>query len=163
MMSLCMVELPICNVLFSLRERNKHFTFFCEFFVWKWGPRPRISSRCYDGNKSAATFKKGIFVHSIWAPNCMQNLKADWKFSFPKMFDCFRDLFLTMIDNSWGSLFSRQIYRAFREKFCQSDHNTVFVYYVFRRFTRIKSSYLRSYQTTLSTWYFSPLLLIGGK
>ena len=38
--------------------------------------------------------KKGIFVHSPWVPNCMQNLKGGWKFSFPKMFDSYRDLFL---------------------------------------------------------------------
>ena len=67
--------------------------FFCDVFVWKWGPRPRTSSRCYHGNKSAATFKKGIFVHPPWVPNCMQNLKGGWKFSFPKMFDSYRDLF----------------------------------------------------------------------
>ena len=69
--------------------------FFCDVFVWKWGPRPRTSSRCYHGNKSAATFKKGIFVHPPWVPNCMQNLKGGWKFSFPKMFDSYRDSFLT--------------------------------------------------------------------
>ena len=64
--------------------------FFCDVFVWKWGPRPRTSSRCYHGNKTAATFKKGIFVHPPWVPNCMQNLKGGWKFSFPKMFDSHR-------------------------------------------------------------------------
>ena len=68
--------------------------FFCDVFVWKWGPRPRTSSGCYHGNKSATTFKKGIFVHPPWVPNCMYNLKGGWKFSFPKMFDCYRDLFL---------------------------------------------------------------------
>ena len=69
--------------------------FFCDVFVWKWGPKPRTSSRCYHGNKSAATFKKGIFVHPPWVPNCMQNLKGGWKFLFPKMFDSYRDLFLS--------------------------------------------------------------------
>ena len=64
------------------------------FLVWKWGSEPLTSSRCYHGNKSAATFKKGIFVHPSWVPNCMQNLKGGWKFSFPKMFDSYRDLFL---------------------------------------------------------------------
>ena len=47
------------------------------------------------GNKNAATFKKGIFVHPPWAPICMQNLKGGWKFSFPKMFDSYRDLSLS--------------------------------------------------------------------
>ena len=37
-----------------------------------------------------ATFNKGIFVHSPWVPNCMQNLRGGWKFSFPKMFDSYR-------------------------------------------------------------------------
>ena len=63
---------------------------FGDVFVWKWGPRPRTSSRCSHGNESAATFKKGIFVHPPWVPNCMQNLKGGWKFSFPKMFDSYR-------------------------------------------------------------------------
>ena len=73
--------------------------FFCDVFVWKWGPRPRTSSRCYHGNKSAATFKKGTFVHPPWVPNCMQNLKGGWKFSFPKIFDSYRDFFLTPRSN----------------------------------------------------------------
>ena len=64
--------------------------FFCDVFVWKWGPRPRTSSRCYHGNKSAAPFKRSIFVHPPWVPNCMQNLKGGWKFSFAKMFDSYR-------------------------------------------------------------------------
>ena len=68
--------------------------FFCDVFVWKRGPRPRTSSRCYHGNNSAATFIKGIFVHPPWASNSMQNLKGGWKFSFPKMFDSYKDLFL---------------------------------------------------------------------
>ena len=37
--------------------------FFATFFSWKWDLKPRTSSRCYHSNKSAATFKKGIFVH----------------------------------------------------------------------------------------------------
>ena len=32
-------------------------------------------------------------MHPTWAPNCMQNLKGGWKFSFPKMFDSYRDMF----------------------------------------------------------------------
>ena len=64
--------------------------FFCDVFVWKWGLRPWTSSRCYNGNKSAATF------NPPWVPNCMQNLKGGWKFSFPKMFDSYRDLFLNV-------------------------------------------------------------------
>ena len=46
--------------------------FFCDVFVWKWGFRPRTSSRCYHGNKSAATFKKGILVHP---PECLTACK----------------------------------------------------------------------------------------
>ena len=76
------------------RKINISLFFFCDVFVWKWGPRTRTSSRCYHGNKSAATFKKGIFVHPPWVPNCMQNLKGGWKFSFPKMLDSYKDLFL---------------------------------------------------------------------
>ena len=68
--------------------------FFATFLYVNEGPRPRTSSRCYHGNKSAATFKKGIFVHPPWVPNCMQNLKGVWKFLFAK-FDSYKDLFLT--------------------------------------------------------------------
>ena len=60
------------------REINISF-FFCDVFVWKWGPRPRTSSRCYHGNKSAANFKKGIFVHPPWVPTYMQNLEGGLK------------------------------------------------------------------------------------
>ena len=77
-MSLCMVEVPIYNVVFSLRKRINISLLFLRRF---WGLRPRTSSRCYYGNKSAATFNKGIFVHPLWVPNCMQNLKGGWKFS----------------------------------------------------------------------------------
>ena len=83
-------------MLYLAWEREINISlFFCDVFVWKWGPRPRTSSRCYHGNKSAASFKKGIFVHPPWVPNCMQNLKGGWKFLFPKMFDSYRDLFLS--------------------------------------------------------------------
>ena len=30
-------------------------------------------------------------------PNCMENLKGSWKFSFPKLFDSYKDSFLTAI------------------------------------------------------------------
>ena len=55
------------------REINISF-FFCDVFVWKWRPRPWTSSRCYNGNKSAATFKKGIFVHP---PECLLHAKFE--------------------------------------------------------------------------------------
>ena len=54
--------------------------YFCDVFVWKRAPRPQTSSRCYHGNKSAMTFKRCIFVHPHWAPNCVQNLKGGLKF-----------------------------------------------------------------------------------
>lgn len=59
--------------------------------------RPWTRSHCYHGNKSAATLKMGIFVHPPRVPSYMQNLKGCWKFSFPKMFDSCRDLFLTTV------------------------------------------------------------------
>ena len=34
-------------------------------------------------------------MYTPWVPNCMQNLKGDWKFLFPKMFNFYRDLFLS--------------------------------------------------------------------
>ena len=88
--------------------------FFCDVFVWKWGPRPRTSSRCYHSNKSAATFKKGIFVHPPWVPNCMQNLKEGWKFSFPKILDSYRDLFLRSLIVTSNL---REIYELFQRFF----------------------------------------------
>ena len=56
---------------------------------------PRTIIHFYHGNKSVATSKKGIFVHPPWVPNCMQNLKEGWKFSFPNLFDSYRDSFLS--------------------------------------------------------------------
>ena len=75
-------------------------------------PRPRTSSRCYHGNKSAATFKKGIFVHPPWVPNCMQNLKGGWKFSFPKMFDSYKDLFLSLSSSILWLTVSKAFFRS---------------------------------------------------
>ena len=49
--------------------------FFCDVFVWKWGPRPQTSSRCCHGNKSAANFEKRIFVHP---PECLTVCKI-WR------------------------------------------------------------------------------------
>ena len=88
--------------------------FFCDVFVRKWGPRPRTSSRCYHSNKSAATFKKGIFVHPPWVPNCMQNLKEGWKFSFPKILDSYRDFFLRSLIVTSNL---REIYELFQRFF----------------------------------------------
>ena len=89
-------------MLYSAWDREINILlFFCDVFVWKWGPRPRTSSCCYHGNKSAATFIKGIFVHPPWAPNCMQNLKGGWKFSFPKMFDSYRLVINNLFKIRW--------------------------------------------------------------
>ena len=58
--------------------------FFCDVFVWKWGPRPRTSSRCYHGNKSAATFKKGIFVHPPERLTACKIWRGVENFHFPR-------------------------------------------------------------------------------
>ena len=51
---------------------------------------------CYHGNKSAATFKKGIFVYPPWAPNCMQNFKGVENFHFARCL-ILTDLFLIQV------------------------------------------------------------------
>ena len=84
------LEMNVYEIFFSDFQCNKYFTLFLRRFCMKMRPRPRTSSRCYHGNKSAATLKKGMFGHPPWVPNCMQNLKGGWKFSFPKMFDSCR-------------------------------------------------------------------------
>ena len=63
MMLLCMEEVPFVMLYLAWDREINISLYFCDVFVWKGGPRPRTSSRCYHGNKSAATFKKGIFVH----------------------------------------------------------------------------------------------------
>ena len=89
-------------MLYLAWDREINISLFsCNVFVWKWGPRPRTSSRCYHGNKSTATFEKGIFVHPPWAPNCMQNLKGVKNFHFPRCL-ILTDLFLT----SWLVIFN---------------------------------------------------------
>ena len=65
--------------------------------VCKYSLPPRTIIHCYHGNKNVATSKKGIFFAFPRVPNCMQNLKGSWKFSFPKLFDSYRDSFLTAI------------------------------------------------------------------
>ena len=53
-------------------------------FILIYSIFPRTRSRCYHGNKSAATFKKGIFVHP---PECLTACKI-WRgvenFHFPR-------------------------------------------------------------------------------
>ena len=74
-------------MLYLAWDREINISLFFATFLYE-------SNRCYHGNKSAATSKRGIFVYTHWVPNCMQNLKGGWKLSFPKMFDSYRDLFL---------------------------------------------------------------------
>ena len=82
-------------MLYSAWDREINISlFFCDVFVWKWGPRLQKSNCCYHGNKSAATFKRAFLCIPPWVPNCMPNLKGGWKSSFRKMFDSYRDLFL---------------------------------------------------------------------
>ena len=76
-----MVDVPICYFVFSLRQRNKHFTLFLRPFFM---PQASNKQPCYHGNKSAATFKKGIFVHP---PECLTACKIGRgfeNFHFPR-------------------------------------------------------------------------------
>ena len=121
------------------REINSSL-FFCDVFVWKWGPRPRTSSRCYHGNKSAAPFKKSIFVHLPWAPNCMQNLKGSWKLSFPKMFDSYR--LVLNIQPSWPNKLDQertyipQSISCFYFTFCLHLFYNTIQYFIYTRNTK---------------------------
>ena len=46
---------------------------------------------------------KRAFLCIPWVPNCMQNLKV-WKFSFPNLFDSYRDSLLTLLPDVFKSL-----------------------------------------------------------
>ena len=80
---------------------------FCDVFVWKWGPRPRTSSRWYHHDKNAATFKKEIFVHYPWVPNCMKNLKGGLKIFISQdvwllqrlALNCYRLIYLSLLSH----------------------------------------------------------------
>ena len=81
----------------SLRDIAHKITFFqslARFICLK-----RLLLRTLDVN---IAFKKGVFVYTPWVPNCMKNLKDGWKFSFPKMFDSYRDLFLNVCPRGLG-------------------------------------------------------------
>ena len=87
-----------------LRVHGKLYFDWCKItarsdsFLWdidhvcKYSLRPRTIIHRYHGNKNVA-----IFVLPPRVPNCMENLKGSWKFSFPKLFDSYRDSFLTAI------------------------------------------------------------------
>ena len=47
---------------------------------------------------------KRAFLCIPWVPNCMQNLKKVWKFSFPNLFDSYRDSLLTLLPDVFKSL-----------------------------------------------------------
>ena len=53
--------------------------------------------RLINLQQPTCNLQKGHFCAFPWASNWMQNLKGGWKFSFPKMFDSYRDLFLIII------------------------------------------------------------------
>ena len=94
--------------------------FFYDVFVWEWGPRPRTSSRCYYGNKSATTFKKGIFVHPPEFLTACKIWRRVENFLFPKMFDSYRDLFLTCTSCHMASMWHHGTYlrKKSQQLFC---------------------------------------------
>ena len=89
-----MNNITMCAVSIKLYRLNRQISGKFLFVSMAFPPWTLI--HCYHGNKSVATSKKGIFVHPPWVPNCMQNLKEGWKFSFPNLFDSYRDAFLTI-------------------------------------------------------------------
>ena len=62
-------------------------------------------------------------MHHPWAPNCMQNLKGGWKFLFPKMFDSYRDLFLSA---QTRSMLTRYHESEGENRIPQEEHKDVF-------------------------------------
>ena len=72
MMSLCMVEVPICNVVFSLRQRNKHFTFFATFLYENEASGLEQAAVVTMATRMLQPLKKGIFVYP---PKCLTACK----------------------------------------------------------------------------------------
>ena len=76
------------------REINISF-FFCDVFVWKWRLGHEQVAVVTMATRVLRPLKKAFLCIPLSA-YCMQNLKGGWKFSFPKMFDFYRDLFLKL-------------------------------------------------------------------
>ena len=62
---------------------NPSLKFFKQLGSQRLCTRPRTNSLCYHGNKSAATFKKGIFVHPPKCLTALKILRRGCKFLFP--------------------------------------------------------------------------------
>ena len=83
----------------SLRDIAHKITFFHSLICFIC--LKRLLLRTLDVNiaKLCNIWFGPFFAHCPyppWVPNCMQNLKGGWKFSFPKMFDSYRELFLML-------------------------------------------------------------------
>ena len=83
MMSLYMVEVTICNVVFSLRQRNKNFTLFLRRFCMKMRPQASNKQPLLPWQRECCDLKNGIFVHPPECLTAFKNLKGVENFHFP--------------------------------------------------------------------------------
>ena len=68
------MEVSICN-FYRAWDKEMDNLHFWQFFLYENEPYVLISSHCYHGNKTAATFKKGIFANP---PECLTTSKI-WR------------------------------------------------------------------------------------
>ena len=132
MMLLCMVEMPICNVVFSLESRNKQVSFFETFLYENEAPSLEQAAVVTTTTRVLRPLKRAFFCVP---PECLaayKTLKGGWKFSFPKMFHSYRDLFLIIsLENCHNTtwLACRQRWSANLISACR--HSTAQKYTVF--------------------------------
>jgi len=92
---LLLFQVSSCSVLINLRNNVLNFcSFHNSFWVQNWVSRASTNSRSYHGNNLVMTLIIAIFEHPPWISTCMQIWVRGQNFSFPTLFDSYRELLL---------------------------------------------------------------------
>ena len=83
------------SIEYKAWDREINISLFFATFLYE-NEAPGLEQAAVDtiATKVLRPLKRAFLCTPPWVPNCMQNFKGSWKFSFPKMFDAYRDLFL---------------------------------------------------------------------
>ena len=95
--------------------------FFCDVFAWKWGPGLEQAAVVTMATRVLRPLKRAFVCIPPERLTACKIWRGGWKFSFPKMFNSYRDLFLnaylsypdisTFIDAALAKATNRYIYQ----------------------------------------------------
>ena len=96
-MVLHLSQVSNCIVLINLRNNVLNFAVFTTAFEFKIGSRASTNIRCYHDNSLVMTLIMAIFEHPPWISSCMQIWVGGQNFTFPTLFDSYRELLLKCV------------------------------------------------------------------